>query len=87
MSAMAIAPVATSRATRAPSSLLLWSIAFAGCAAGAASLLFALTNDAIGAGARRAAGDRQPLELDHGRVHPGRRDRLVRGGRQVASGR
>jgi signal transduction histidine kinase len=36
------------RATRAPSLPILWAIAFAGCAAGAASLVFALENDAIG---------------------------------------
>jgi signal transduction histidine kinase len=36
------------RATRAPSLPILWAIAVAGCAAGAASLVFALENDAIG---------------------------------------
>jgi len=36
------------RATRAPSVPILWAIALAGCAAGGASLVFALENDAIG---------------------------------------
>ena len=36
------------RVTRAPSLPILWAIGLAGCAAGAASLVFALENDAIG---------------------------------------
>src|SRR5438034_9838601 len=48
MSASAIVEAPALRGARAPSVSLLWAIALAGCAAGAASLIFALTNDAIG---------------------------------------
>ena len=48
MSSSAIAQVANLSIARAPRAPLLWAIALFGCAAGASSLAFALTNDAIG---------------------------------------
>src|SRR5438874_2125305 len=47
MSASAIEAPSLS-GSRTPSVSVLWAIALAGCAAGAASLIFALRNDAIG---------------------------------------
>ncbi len=48
VSSSAIAQVANLSIARAPRAPLLWAIALFGCAAGASSLAFALTNDAIG---------------------------------------
>jgi signal transduction histidine kinase len=48
MSLSATALISAPRVARRPSVSLLWAIALAGCAAGAFSLIFALTNNAIG---------------------------------------
>jgi signal transduction histidine kinase len=49
MSYSAIAQLGGFRAARAPRRSVLWAIGLVGCAGGASSIAFALTNDAIGA--------------------------------------
>ncbi len=48
MSSLTVAQPAAPAAARSPRPLLFWAIAAGGCAAGAASITFALANDAIG---------------------------------------